>query len=475
MLILFSCGDKLLDEYGDDSSTIFLPDVITRPLNISSELHLGENHPLMSKDIFALYQVFFKAFVNVEKDNRGLIKDSKINFEGMHLLKEKKDLNFFKLVSAIENLIKRAEILSDRSVSYKISFYINTYNYQLMRIINKNYVQNDNKIKSIKDLSTKPGSLDIFDRKYFLLEGELTSLNMLLHEKILKLTKNADGRVVFALNNSTKSSPFIFNRSIKPETLEYDLEKLSRANVLLLRIFNKNKLQYKHKISQVFHWFEKIFERDQNGGIIGFLKKYLPFGRLFTTKYIFLPYDWSLNTTNNFPVYVPTIDGLEDLPSARNIDILPDDDDDDDDDDDTRTYQMRPCKRYQTNPMIDIVARCESIIEENSGRATRSIVRADLCILEQKLFETDGKVRTIAGSLWDKKRKGNDPEIKQFDYFVSEKTKNNDDSFSLISKNKYKNFVEFESEKLILNVRQNIRYVAKKYRAVKIKCLGFFK
>jgi hypothetical protein len=474
LFILISCGEKQPENNANNDQRVLQTDSRSRNLSTSTELYLGENHPLMAKDIFALYQVFFDAFITVEKNSNGQISDSKINFEGMYLLREKKDLEFFKLVSAIENIIKKPNLLSGRSTSYKLSFYINTYNYLLIRIINKNYIKNGKKINSLVQLSSIKDSLNIFDQKVFPLEGELISLNILLHEKILKLTRNADARVLFALNNTTKSSPFIFNKSIKPESLEYDLEILSRANVLLPRIFEQEKAIKKLKISQLFNWSAKIFERDQNGGILGFLRKHLPYGRIFTREYIYKPYDWTLNRTKMFPVFVPTITDLESLAEARMIVVIPDDDVDDDDDD-IITYQMKPCKRYQTNPMIDIVARCEKVIEENSGRATRSVVRADLCILEQKLVETNGKIRTISGTLWDKKRKGSDPTIEQMNYFVSEKTKNNDTSFSLVTKNKYKNFVDFNSENLTLNVRQNIRYIAKKYRAVKIQCVGFIK
>ena len=307
------------------------------------------------------------------------------------------------------------------------------------------------------------------------MEGERLSLNQLLKSKIFKLIKNADARVLFSLTSASVSSPFILNHAIKPENLESILEELSSRNILLPRIFNYQKNHSNNFVSQIFHWHKTIFEWDQNGGILGFLKNYLPTGSQFSTAFKYIEYDWRLKGNQTRTQTIPRITNLHLLPEAREINIPtgPDDSDDDTADDDI-ILRMKPCKRYQTNPMIDIIAICEEVLEGNVEKAKRTIVRADICILEQQLLEAKGKLRTIAGSLWDRKRKGNNNEISQFELFISEKSVSETVGFSIISKTKYKNFVTFKSENLKLSIKQNIRYIAKKYRSVKLQCIGFF-
>jgi hypothetical protein len=473
-ICLVSCGQVQDDGLGPATNTgLFNPETSERKLDVEIELNLGQDHILLKKDIFSLFDVFFKSFIVPIKNNLETV-DTYIDFESMHVLRKRKDLEYLKLVSAIETLISNKEVLDKRSLSYKLSFYINSYNYHLIRLINKNYLKDGKVINTIKQLSNQNNSLDIFDRRFILIEGERLSLNQLLKSKIFKLIKNADARVLFSLTSASVSSPFILNNSIRPDNLEYMLEELSSRNIMLPRIFKYHKNDDQNFVSQIFHWHKTIFEWDQNGGILGYLKNYLPTGSKFSTTFKYLDYDWRLKKNQIATRAVPRIINLHLLPEAREIDLPTTPDDSGDISDDDIILRMKPCRRYQTNPMIDIIARCEEVIEGNVEKAKRTIVKADICILEQELLESKGKIRTIAGSLWDKKRKQNDDAISQFDLFISEKSISESYGFSMISKTKYKNFITFNPNELELSIKQNIRYIAIKNRSVNLQCIGFF-
>lgn len=484
LFVLASCGYKK-EKIGDapvppppTSDRISGPQ---RIIDTSTEIRLGPNHPLIKKDIFALMDVFFSTFVESAQNASGPVRDSGINFDGMYLLRLQRELDFLKLVSAIENKLADPNILKDRSVAFQLAFYINAYNYYAVRLINKNYLWSGKRIGSILELGKVKGGLDIFSTRLFMLEGETVSLNDIGINKIGKLTNDADGRIPFALHCVAKGCPFLSPEAIKPETIEMQLDTLAEANLLLARNFRIEVDSEVSLINQLFHWYKKIFIKDPNGGIRGFLKKHLPDGQRIHEEIEFIPHNWSLNKTEEFPIKVPEIKDLELLPNVRPIVTDDDDDRDDDceegedcdDDDDDRPILMKECEQYISNPMMDIIARCMEVIDSNVDGAKRTVIGADLCILEQELVEQEGELHTIVGKITDRKKGDSDNQAKERKILISSKSKRTYQGFSLTSKNKYKNILQFSTENLTLNINQRVKVWGVNYRNVKLQCIGF--
>lgn len=201
LFIAVSCGyekEKVgpapVSAVGNNHDRVSLPQ---RIIDTSTEIRLGRNHPLMKKDIFALMDVFFSSFVEKELNSEGNLKDTAVNFDGMYLLRLQRDLNFLKLVSAIESKMADPLILSERDIPFQLAFHINAYNYFAIRLINKNYLWEGNRINSILDLGGHANKLNIFNKKIFMLEGEILSLNDILNIKISKLTKKVGRSITF--------------------------------------------------------------------------------------------------------------------------------------------------------------------------------------------------------------------------------------------------------------------------------------
>jgi len=455
-----------------------------RLIDTSTEIRLGPNHPLIQKDIFAMMDIFFSSFVETSTNSDGSVKDSGINFDGMYLLRLQRDLDFLKLVSAIESKLADPSILKERSVAFKLAFYINAYNYFAVRLINKNYLWQGKRVDSILDLGRVREGMDIFSTQLFMLEGERVSLNDIASRKIGVLTENSDGRIPFSLHCVAKGCPFLGPNSVKPETIEMQLDQLTNANLMLARNFRIEVDAEVSLINQLFNWYQKIFIKDPNGGIRGFLKKHLPEGQRIHEEIEYQPHDWSLNKTEEFPIKVPEIKGLDNLPAVRPIIDDNDDDDDDDcdtdsndedcdDDDDDRPVLMKECEQYISNPMMDIIARCMEVVDTNVDGAKKTVIKADLCLLEQELVEQEGQVHTIAGKILERKKRDSDDQATEATIYISSKSKRTSGGFSLTSKNKYKNIIDFSAENLILNLNQRVKVWGVNYRNVKLQCIGF--
>jgi hypothetical protein len=486
LFLTASCGYEK-EKIGEAPATpVPQTDRISGPQRVvdnSTEIRLGANHPLIKKDIFALMNLFFSTFVESAQNVDGTVKDSGINFDGMYLLRLQRDLDFLKLVSAIETKLSDPAILNQRSVAFKLAFYLNAYNYFAVRVINKNYLWSGKRINSILDLGKKNEGIDIFKEQLFFLEGERLSLNEIAKNKIGKLTNDADGRIPFALHCVAKGCPFLPPESFKPETIEMQLDSLANANLLLARNFRVEVDSDVSMINQLFNWYQEIFIKDPNGGVSGFIKKHLPDGQRIYEEIEYISHDWSLNKTEEFPIKVPEIRGLDDLPGVRPIvtDGGGDDDDDDDDCDegedcdDDRPILMKECEKYLTSPMMDIIARCMEVIDTNINGAKMTIIGADICLMEQELVEQEGHIHTIAGKITERKKNKPDSTAVEKSILISSKSKKSPQGFGLISKNEYKNIVDFSSENLTLHLNQRVKVLGLNHRNVKLQCFGFLK
>lgn len=449
-------------------------------LDLETELAMGNEYPLMKKDIFSLFDLFINHFVEAnhfEQDGE-MVFETRVKYRALNKLREEKDLGFLKLVGSIEGKIREKDFLSERSIPYQMSFWINLYNYAAIRLINKNFKNNPKKrpLSSIRELGTEDQGMDIFQQEIIEVEEVWLSLNEILEKKILPLCKHNDARILFLLSPSTLSGFPIPYYAINPENIESALEEFSKNALKMKKYLEVN---HEHKnlgVAQMFGWYKEVFNRDRNGGVNGFIQKVtneaLPLGY----ELIYLPYNWELNSSNSRDL--PRIVDLEQLPNSRPVSNDSGDQDDDQDNPGDppgpQVNRMQACRIYQNNPMMDIIARCELVIEADNGSSSRSIEKVDLCLIEQELMETEGKIRTIAGKIWDRKRKNSDDPLNLRNIFLSSASKDEGFSFKIKTKNKYKSTLQYDAGQAVLKFEQKVRFIGRTLHSARFKCNAFY-
>jgi hypothetical protein len=159
------------------------------------------------------------------------------------------------------------------------AYWINVYNAYTVRLVIENFP-----IESIKDIP------NAFDTTFIHLRHGSFSLNQIENE-IIRPTFN-DPRIHFALNCAANSCPRLLNRAFLPETIDKDLDLLSKEflkNMEMHRIAEKEAV-----ISEIFKWYESDFV--ESGGVREFIKKHHGVRISDQTELQFMPYDWRLNS-----------------------------------------------------------------------------------------------------------------------------------------------------------------------------------
>lgn len=178
--------------------------------------------------------------------------------------------------------------------SQQLAFLINSYNAFTLKLIVMHYPE----ITSIRDLGGLIFSTP-WDKKFFTLFGEKSTLDYIEHEVIRK--DFAEPRIHFAVNCASRGCPPLQPEAYLAEKLDQQLEQ---ATIKFIQdpernrfIKEKNRLE----ISSIFNWYKPDFEK-----AAGTLEKYIaPYitddseihilivNRAASIKY--LDYDWSLN------------------------------------------------------------------------------------------------------------------------------------------------------------------------------------
>jgi len=184
----------------------------------------------------------------------------------------------------------------------QLAFLINSYNAWTVDLILTRYPD----LQSIKDL----GSLfqSPWKKRFFFLLGEKRSLDDIEHGLIRDSGRYNDPRIHFAVNCASISCPALKNRAYRGDILEQQLEQAAR---LFLSEKNRNRLENGAlRISSIFKWYRKDFERGWHGTatLPQFLVLYrdsLGLSKVEADALVagmipitFLDYDWKLNSAN---------------------------------------------------------------------------------------------------------------------------------------------------------------------------------
>ena len=161
----------------------------------------------------------------------------------------------------------------------QLAYYINLYNAATVNLILENYP-----LASILDIE-KP-----FDQKLITLGDREISLSQLEND----ILRNMDEpRIHFAINCASFSCPKLLNRAFEADTLEQQLEKVTRE---FINDPDKNSIgDNRLKLSHIFKWYRADFTGA--GSLAGYIDRYTKDSINEGASIEFLEYDWSLNDT----------------------------------------------------------------------------------------------------------------------------------------------------------------------------------
>lgn len=210
---------------------------------------------------------------------------------------------------ALNNYLKKVSEVSKKELKtfnnkQKLTFFINAYNAQTIKLILKNYP-----VKSIKDTGVRSFSNPLknpWKMKFFSFLGKKTSLDEIEH----KLTRgnddlNQDPRIHFAFNCASIGCPALSNKAWTEASLEKMFD-VSAKGFLKDRTRNRVNLAKKEvEVSNVFKWYGDDFKRGKYTSLKDFFVAYadsisdnneekkLIQSKDFKVK--FSGYDWNLN------------------------------------------------------------------------------------------------------------------------------------------------------------------------------------
>lgn len=201
---------------------------------------------------------------------------------------------FLKERAALEGYIKNMSAEGPKgswSKDKEMAYWINMYNANTIKLI---IDHSDENIKSIKDIGPKnqiPFVNTPWDIKFITIDGDKMDLNKIEHGILRKKFKE-DPRFHFALVCASQSCPKLRNEAYVGRKLDKQLDDQARE---FLNDESRNKISDKEvKISMIFKWFEKDFERKDK--IAEWVNKYSE-DKIDekTKKFDYLDYSWKLN------------------------------------------------------------------------------------------------------------------------------------------------------------------------------------
>ncbi|MGH7884343.1 MAG: DUF547 domain-containing protein [Thermodesulfobacteriota bacterium] len=168
----------------------------------------------------------------------------------------------------------------------KLTFLINLYNTQTIKLIIDNYP-----LKSIKDIGNP------WDLKVVELFGEKVSLNYLENDVIRK--NFHEPRIHFALVCAAKGCPELISESYKTSILDKQLESGVKTFFTKSTINRLDLAASTIYLSHIFEWYGNDF-KNKSGSVKKYVlpyltKKELSEGEIESLKISYTDYDWSLN------------------------------------------------------------------------------------------------------------------------------------------------------------------------------------
>ena len=406
---------------------------------------------VVEKSLEDLLDVFFGTFVlSVNKVDEAF--DTRVDYERLNDLRVKKDKTFSTLVTKIERKFRDRDALRGKSAAYKKAFYINAYNYFAIRLINRFYMKNGKRIKSILDLSEGLNKHQIFDARFIRVHNEnLVSLDTVEKELLAGLTGKKDGRVHFAVICVSKGCPITLNKAYREEILEEQLNEITKASLRLPRMLNNDNDEKVTYLTKIFTWYDDEFIADK-----GSVKAFIEFHGgevLYTTKK--QDYDWSLN-------------GLTEEAEEVEKPELPTEDTDTDaggEGSGSGASEEAPCSEYLNNEDEKVLNICNKLISGKEHKLTKNTVtEANLCILRNRKEDT----YIIRGTLNSTDKKGVESLV-EVD-FGSEAKVENDGYFTWDAKDSIRHEASFHPEELNLKFRQNTKGVRRSIRKIVVGC-----
>lgn len=167
--------------------------------------------------------------------------------------------------------------------------YINAYNFFTLETVLLNYAGGS--LKSISDIGGV-GSFRAFKEIFYSLGGEKLSLDQIENEKLRPSMNFADGRVHFALICASIGCPVLLSKAYRGETLESELDHVTRIGLKLPRILDLRNGGF--KVSQIFDWFFDDFI-NQSGSVEAFIRQYSDDVPSTLPEVTYVDYDWGLN------------------------------------------------------------------------------------------------------------------------------------------------------------------------------------
>lgn len=166
---------------------------------------------------------------------------------------------------------------SSWSRNKQIAYWINAYNAHTVDLIVKNYP-----ISSILKLD---GGKTWYVKR-ITIDGKKYSLDDI--EKKILIGKFKEPRIHFAINCAAKSCPPLMNKAWKANTINADLERMTRN---FINDNNNNSFSKRSaKLSKIFEWYAADF-----GDTNSFISKYAPKPITKKTKVTYNDYNWDLN------------------------------------------------------------------------------------------------------------------------------------------------------------------------------------
>lgn len=192
---------------------------------------------------------------------------------------------------ALENVVNAIGIheINGAAQQEKLAFYLNAYNAWILYHILQDYPTGG------------PGGGGFFGRNRFfksrsiVVAGEKLSFQRLENQRIRSVFR--EPRIHFALNCDSTSCPPLLNRAFQAESLNEDLDSLTRAflnhNPNGVQLDHQNQIVY---LSKLFDWFEDDFSLEQGGDTRSFINSFRNSAIPTNYKIKYLKYDWSLNS-----------------------------------------------------------------------------------------------------------------------------------------------------------------------------------
>ncbi len=173
-----------------------------------------------------------------------------------------------------------ATTLPPKDRNEALAWHLNAYNAGIL----------DQILKKYPTPGPLDGESDFFDKDRIVISGKKMSFNH-LEQKIIR-SVFSEPRIHFALNCASESCPPLATKPFAAETLDADLDRLTRAfiNDNPQGVIVKNK---EPQISKLFDWYADDFGGKSN--LVTYINRYRNSPVTNQTKVDFFDYSWKLN------------------------------------------------------------------------------------------------------------------------------------------------------------------------------------